>query len=100
MATEQDIRELLDKMAEERERLLADARALTDEQASRRPDGKTGEAEWSAKEQLAHLCRRWNATTSPGCAGRSPRTKAGPHRRARRAHRHPYRARPRPRPPT
>jgi hypothetical protein len=55
MATEAQIRELLEKMAAERERFIAQARTLTDAEASRRPTGKTGEAEWSAKEQLAHL---------------------------------------------
>ena len=55
MATREQIDELLSKMAEERERLLAQARTLTEDDASRRPEGKTGEAEWSAKEQLAHL---------------------------------------------
>ena len=55
MATEQQIRELVEKMAEERERFLDQARQLPDEAASRRPEGQTGEAEWSPKEQLAHL---------------------------------------------
>lgn len=55
MATEDQIRELLDKMAEERARFFEQVTALTEAQASRRPEGQTGEAEWSAKEQLAHL---------------------------------------------
>lgn len=55
MATQVQIDELLSKMAEERARLLAQVSALSDEAASRRPEGTTGEAEWSAKEQLAHL---------------------------------------------
>ncbi len=55
MATEAQIRELLDKMAEERRRFFQQVDALTEEQASQRPDGQTGEAEWSGKEQLAHL---------------------------------------------
>ena len=55
MATREQIDELLAKMEEERAPLLAQARALTDEEAARRPEGQTGEAEWSAKEQLAHL---------------------------------------------
>ena len=45
----------MDKMAEERDRFVAQVRPLTDEEAGRRPEGQTGEAEWSAKEQLAHL---------------------------------------------
>jgi hypothetical protein len=55
MATRQQIDELLDKMTEERGRFLAQAAALSEEEAGRRPPGKVGEAEWSAKEQLAHL---------------------------------------------
>lgn len=55
MATDAEIRELLDKMAEERARFLAQVQTLDDEAATRRPEGQTGEAEWSAKEQLAHL---------------------------------------------
>ena len=55
MATEAQIRELAEKMQEERDRFIAEVRALSDEEASRRPEGQTGEAEWSAKEQLAHL---------------------------------------------
>ncbi len=55
MATAAEIRDLVDKMAAERARLVAQARAYTDAEASRRPEGKTGEEEWSVKEQLAHL---------------------------------------------
>jgi hypothetical protein len=55
MATAAEIRDLADKMAAERARLVAQARAYTDAEAARRPEGKTGEEEWSVKEQLAHL---------------------------------------------
>jgi len=55
MAMREQIDDLLVKMEEERAPLLAQARALTDEEAARRPEGQTGEGEWSAKEQLAHL---------------------------------------------
>jgi hypothetical protein len=55
MATAESVRELLDKMAAEREGLLAEAEALTDETASRTEPDAQGEAQWSAKEQLAHL---------------------------------------------
>jgi hypothetical protein len=55
VATKEMIRELLDKMEEERGRFVAQARTLSDAEAARRPEGKTGEEEWSAKEQLAHL---------------------------------------------
>ncbi len=55
MATPEAIRELLDKMTAERDALLAEAEALTDEAASwASPDGE-GEAQWCPKEQLAHL---------------------------------------------
>lgn len=54
MASDAQIRELLEKMAEERDRFIAQVRTLSDEDASRRPEGQTGEGEWSAKEQLAH----------------------------------------------
>jgi hypothetical protein len=55
MATAAEIQDLVEKMAAERARLVAQARAYTDAEASRRPEGKTGEEEWSVKEQLAHL---------------------------------------------
>lgn len=55
MATAQDKYELVEKMAAERARLLAQAAALSDAEASRRMEGATGEAEWSPKEQLSHL---------------------------------------------
>jgi hypothetical protein len=55
MATQEQIQELIEKMTEERDRFVAQAAALDDAAASYRPEGKTGEEEWSAKEQLAHL---------------------------------------------
>jgi hypothetical protein len=55
MATEAQIRELTDKMNDERARFLDQVRTIGDEDAARRPEGKTGEEEWSVKEQLAHL---------------------------------------------
>ncbi len=55
MATREAIQELLDKMTQEREALLQQAEALSDEQASFAPPGGEGEAQWSPKEQLAHL---------------------------------------------
>jgi hypothetical protein len=42
-------------MAEQREALLAEAEALTDEAASFSPPDAQGEAGWSPKQQLAHL---------------------------------------------
>jgi hypothetical protein len=55
MASAAEIQDLVDKMATERARLVAQARAFTDAEATRRPEGKSGEEEWSVKEQLAHL---------------------------------------------
>jgi hypothetical protein len=55
MASPEAIRELLDKMAAERGALLAQAEALSDEQASYAPPDGQGEAGWSPREQLAHL---------------------------------------------
>lgn len=55
MASADEIRALLDKMTSEREALLAEAEALSDEAASYAPPDGVGEAQWSPKEQLAHL---------------------------------------------
>lgn len=57
MADEAQIRELVEKMHQERANLLALLRGLSEEEAERVPktDAK-GEAEWTAKEQMAHLC--------------------------------------------
>lgn len=42
-------------MAAERERLLGQALAMTEQAAERTPVDAAGEAQWSVKEQLAHL---------------------------------------------
>lgn len=56
MATEQDVQELLGKLDEEREALLATLDGMTDAAAEFRPPDRThGEEGWSVKEQLAHL---------------------------------------------
>jgi hypothetical protein len=55
MASTTSVRELTDKMAGERERLLAQIEALADEEAARVPVDGVGEAQWSVKEQCAHL---------------------------------------------
>jgi hypothetical protein len=55
MATPEAIRELLDKMASHREQLLAQAEALSEQDAEWAPADAEGEAQWSAKQQLAHL---------------------------------------------
>jgi hypothetical protein len=55
MATPASIQELLDKMAAQRAALLAHAEALTEEEAAHAPADAVGEAQWSPKQQLAHL---------------------------------------------
>jgi len=64
MADEAAIRELVAKMAEEREQLLAQIEALDEEEAERAPanaEGPSGEGQWSAKEQCAHLAEMESA---------------------------------------
>jgi hypothetical protein len=53
MADDQSIRELVAKMTEEREKLLAQIESLSEEQARFAPP--SGEGQWSAKQQCAHL---------------------------------------------
>jgi hypothetical protein len=55
MATQEAIRDLLDKMAAERAALLAEAEGLSDDAAAFAPPDGQGEAAWSPKQQLAHL---------------------------------------------
>ncbi len=55
MAEQQAVRELVEKMGEERAKLLAEIEALSEEQAERAPVDAEGEAQWTAKEQCAHL---------------------------------------------
>ncbi len=55
MATAEQIDDLTRKMAEQRAALTELAASLSDEIASRVPVNKTGEEQWTVKEQLAHL---------------------------------------------
>lgn len=55
MASAAAIRELLDKMAGQRAALLAQAEALSESEAQLSPADGEGEAQWSPKQQLAHL---------------------------------------------
>jgi hypothetical protein len=55
MADEQAVRELVAKMTEGREALLAQVEALSEEAAGRMPVDGVGEAQWSPKEQCVHL---------------------------------------------
>ncbi len=53
MATDEQIKELRQKMRSERGKLLEVLEALDEEEAQR---STSGEGEWSAKQQMAHLC--------------------------------------------
>ena len=55
MASNEAIQELVEKMRDQREALLAEAEGMSDEEASRAPGDAIGEAQWSPKQQLAHL---------------------------------------------
>ncbi len=55
MADETAIRELIEKMTQERDKLLGQIEALSEEEAAQTPADTEGEAQWSAKEQCAHL---------------------------------------------
>ena len=57
MAEQRLIDELLAKLEEERARILAQAAALTKEQANFAPADAEGEAEWTPKEQWAHMAQ-------------------------------------------
>ena len=61
MADEGAIGELIEKMAEEREKLLAEIEALSEAEAEQAPANAEGEAQWSAKEQCAHLAEMESA---------------------------------------
>ena len=55
MADAEAIHDLLDKMTAERDGLLQLAETLPDDQASSAAEDARGEAQWSPKQQLAHL---------------------------------------------
>jgi hypothetical protein len=65
MADQSQISELVEKMTDQRDKLLAQIEELSDEQASYAPPDAQGEAGWSPKEQCAHLAemetayRKW-----------------------------------------
>jgi hypothetical protein len=56
MATREQVDELVSKMTEERAALFAAARSLSADDALRVPKDAEGEEQWTALEQLAHLC--------------------------------------------
>lgn len=55
MARNDNIEALFAKLADERARLLDQARALSEEAAGTAPTGGEGEAQWSPKQQWAHM---------------------------------------------
>jgi hypothetical protein len=55
VATEQEVHDLVEKMTEEREKLLAQIESLAERDAESSPAGAEGEAQWSPKQQCAHL---------------------------------------------
>ena len=55
------IRELTAKMAEEREKLIAQIESLSEADAESAPADGEGEAQWSAKQQCAHLAEMESA---------------------------------------
>lgn len=56
MATREQVEELLSKMAEQREGLFTAVTSLSAEDLLRVPKDAEGEEQWTALEQLAHLC--------------------------------------------
>lgn len=80
MATAEQVDELLQKMAEQRGRLIEQVLALSDEEATRMPVDKTGEEQWTVKEQLAHLCEMelaYDAWVRAALAADNPSVGAG-----------------------
>lgn len=61
MADEAAITELIQKMTEERDKLLAQIEALSEEEAAQPPADGEGEAQWSAKQQCAHVAEMESA---------------------------------------
>lgn len=61
MASESDVRALIEKMAQERAQLLAQIEALGEENTGRVPLDGEGEAQWSVKQQCAHLAEMESA---------------------------------------
>ena len=55
MATAEDIRQLVEKMTEERSKLIGQIEALSEDDAETSPADAEGEAQWSAKQQCCHL---------------------------------------------
>lgn len=56
MATREQVDELVSKMREQRAELISVARSLSPEDSLRVPVDAEGEEQWTAREQLGHLC--------------------------------------------
>ena len=69
MATAEQVRELVEKMHEERARLFAALKGIDEERASQPNPEKSGEEGWSVKEMLAHLA--WMDITYRGWVTRA-----------------------------
>lgn len=69
MATAEQVRELVEKLHEERARLVAALKELSEEQAEQRQPERDGEAGWSVKEQLVHVA--WQDTSYRGWVERA-----------------------------
>jgi hypothetical protein len=55
VADQEAIRDLVEKMTGERDKLLAQIEGLSEADAEQAPANAEGEAQWSAKQQCAHL---------------------------------------------
>lgn len=64
MADQDAIDELIDKMTQQRDQLIAQIESFGDQDASREPPGGEGEAQWSVKQQCAHLAEMETAYRS------------------------------------
>jgi uncharacterized damage-inducible protein DinB len=64
MADQAAIQELIDKMTRQRDALVAQIESFSDEDASREPPDGEGEAQWSIKQQCAHLAEMETAYRS------------------------------------
>lgn len=64
MADAAAIRELIDKMTQQRDQLIAQIESFSEEDATREPAGGEGEAQWSVKQQCAHLAEMETAYRS------------------------------------
>ena len=64
MADQEAIDELVDKMTQQRDTLLAQIESISDEAASIEPPDGEGEGQWSVKQQCAHLAEMETAYRS------------------------------------